>query len=89
VRQPTHLAYGYGEREFRCGSCGESFVVCYPIPPKSSGFLPEPNPKMLKVTFKEGVSGYANPVVLTAKAPAAAKSGEVEGKGEMSEGGTE
>jgi len=66
--QPSHLAFGYGERVFECRKCGEKFVACFPIPPKShSGWLPKPNPRMIKVRFKEGVTGYAGPVVLTVR----------------------
>ena len=67
VRLQSHLAYGYGERMYRCRKCGETFAVRYSIPPKfppSQG--PNKNPNILKVNFKEGVSGFANPCVLTA-----------------------
>ena len=89
MRLSTHLAYGYGERKYRCAKCGEEYVVCYPIPPKSSsGFHPNPNPKMLKASFKEGISGYASPVVLTAKGPALETVPQAEAKCETGEGGS-
>jgi hypothetical protein len=70
VRQSSHLAYGYGERKYKCRVCEAMWSVCYTVPPKTtSGFLPKPNPGLLKLNFKESVSGYADPVVLTAKAP--------------------
>jgi hypothetical protein len=68
IRLQSHLAYGYGERKYRCNKCGEEFIVCYSIPPKfSPGQAVKRHPGILKLNFKEGVSGFANPRVLTAK----------------------
>ncbi len=70
VGKPTHLTYGYGERTFQCGRCGEMYSVCYAIPPKGSAKdMPDPNKGILHESFTNGVSGYADPVVLKASAP--------------------
>ncbi len=69
--QPTHLSFGYGERLWKCRKCGEVFSVCYAIPPKGGrSDMPEPHKGIIKVSFTEGVRGYADPVVLRADAPA-------------------
>jgi len=66
----SHLTYGYGEREYICDSCGETWSVCYPVPPKGAKkHYIDPNPGILRVSFNEGVSGFSGKVVLTAKAP--------------------
>ncbi|HDS29800.1 MAG TPA: hypothetical protein ENN67_02025 [Firmicutes bacterium] len=70
VRQPSHLAFGYGERIFRCVKCGSEHGVRYSIPPKGiSKGMPDPNPGILRVTIRQGISGFASPVVLTAENP--------------------
>ena len=66
----THLAYGYGERIYRCTKCGETYRAFYAIPPKGtrSGMV-KPREGILKVGFNLGVRGLASPVVLKASAP--------------------
>jgi hypothetical protein len=70
VRQPSHLAFGYGERLYRCGRCGSEHYSRYAIPPKGiKRGMPKPNPGILHVTIREGISGFASPIVLTAENP--------------------
>ena len=73
IRQSSHLAYGYGGRTYRCGNCGEEHRRFYNVPPKAvtKGY-PNPATGILKVNFKDGVSGFAASVVLTAKSSAPA-----------------
>jgi len=67
VGRPSHLAFGYGERTWLCNKCGERFRVCYPIPPKGGRkHMPNPRDGILRLTFLEGVRGYAGHVVLRA-----------------------
>ena len=67
VGKSSHLTFGYGERIWKCGSCGESWIACYSIPPKASRKgMPKPREGILRLTFTEGVRGYADGVVLTA-----------------------
>jgi hypothetical protein len=67
---PSHLAFGAGERAYQCKSCGKKWIACYPIPPKGhSTGMSEPNKAMLRLSFIEGVRGYASPYVLRADAP--------------------
>ncbi|HEX9745665.1 MAG TPA: hypothetical protein VGB30_09580 [bacterium] len=68
VRQSTHHAFGYGERIYRCDKCSEEFRYCFPVPPKAPRKDYEvPNPDTLKLSFREGIGGTANPVVVSAK----------------------
>ena len=66
----THLAYGYGERIYRCTKCGETYRAYYCIPPKGSrkGMV-KPREGIIGVGFSLGVRGFASPVVLSASAP--------------------
>jgi hypothetical protein len=67
VGRPSHLTFGYGERTWLCNRCGERFLVCYPIPPKGGRKdMPSPRDGILRLTFLEGVRGYAGHVVLRA-----------------------
>jgi len=73
--QPTNLAYGYGERVYRCSQCGEEYRAFYSIPPKGTrGGMVKPHEKIMKVGFTEGVRGFASPVVLKASIPVPEKS---------------
>ena len=63
--QSSHLTYGYGEYTFQCGKCSEVWSQCYPVPPKGHPKVMDvPNPGILKVSFKEGTSGFANRIIL-------------------------
>jgi hypothetical protein len=87
ARQPSHLAFGYGERKHRCSRCAEIFSVCYAIPPKfTSGYFEKKHPGILRVTFREGVGGFADPVVLTAQAPGFAETPKAEDAGQAESG---
>jgi len=69
--KPSHLTFGYGVRTWQCSRCGEKWAVCYSIPPKGSrSDMPQPREGILRLSFQEGVRGYASPVVLTATVPA-------------------
>jgi hypothetical protein len=73
VGQPSHLTFGYGVRVWQCSKCGETWTACYPIPPKGFQYMPEPREGILRLTFRERLSGYASPIVLTATVSAASE----------------
>ncbi len=67
----SHFSFGYGERTWECTRCGERYSVCYSVPPKGARpDMEKPNEKILKITFSEGVRGFADPLILRAQAPA-------------------
>ena len=63
----THFTFGWGERLWKCSSCGETWSVCYALPPKSHNYLVVGAKEIIEVGVVDGIRGFASPLVLKAK----------------------
>jgi len=62
----THFTFGWGEKIFKCSSCGETWSACYPIPPKGHSELVTAAKEIIEVGFVDGMQGFAAPLVFSA-----------------------
>ena len=63
----THFTFGWGERIWKCTSCGETWSVCFAIPPKDHSELVVGAKEILEVGMIDGIRGFASPTVIKAK----------------------